>query len=154
MYSVLLVIHSAFRWLVLGSVLYGIYRGGRGYSRRVSFTRFDNSIRHTTATIAHIQLLIGYILYFNSPLVSYFRAHFTEARHQFDLLFFGLIHILLMTLAIVFITVGSSVSKRMDSDREKFKTMTIWFSLALVIILTAIPWPFSPLANRPYIRTF
>jgi hypothetical protein len=154
MFPVLLSIHSVFRWLVLLSVLYGIYRGFRGWFRLTSFTKTDNSIRHTTATIAHIQLLIGYILYFNSPVVSYFRTHYDEARKQFDFLFFGLIHIILMTLAIVFITIGSSASKRMDSDLGKFRTMTIWLVLALLIIFIAIPWPFSPLANRPYFRSF
>jgi hypothetical protein len=120
MFPVLLSIHSGFRWVVLLSVLYGIYPGfPRLVPRLTSFTKSDNSVRHTTATIAHIQLLIGYILYFNSPVVSYFRAHYDEARKQFDFLFFGLIHIVLMTLAIVFITIGSSASKRMDSDLGK-----------------------------------
>ncbi|KAA9357131.1 hypothetical protein [Larkinella humicola] len=154
MYSFLLSVHSAFRWLVLLSVLYGIYRGFRGWFGKRSFTRTDNATRHITATICHIQLLIGYVLYFNSPLIQYFRLHYDEARKQFDLLFFGLIHVILMTVAIVLITIGSSASKRMNSDRGKFKTLTIWFFLALLILLSAIPWPFSPLASRPYFRSF
>jgi hypothetical protein len=32
--------------------------------------------------------------------------------------------------------------------------MAIWFLLGLIVILIAVPWPFSPLANRPYIRHF
>lgn len=154
MYFLLLSVHSAFRWLVVVSVLYGIYRGFRGWFGQRLFTRTDNATRHITATICHIQLLIGYVLYCNSPLIQYFRFHYDEARKQFDLLFFGLIHVILMTIAIILITIGSSASKRMNSDRGKFKTMTIWFLLALLIMLSAIPWPFSPLANRPYFRSF
>jgi hypothetical protein len=30
--------------------------------------------------------------------------------------------------------------------------MLIWLSIALIIIFIAIPWPFSPFANRPYYR--
>jgi len=37
-------------------------------------------------------------------------------------------------------------------DKEKFKIMLLWYGIALIIILIAIPWPFSPLANRPYLR--
>jgi uncharacterized membrane protein len=116
-----------------------------GWSRGAVFTKQDHAVRHITVTMAHIQLAIGYVLYFNSPLVTYFRSHYQEAIRQFDFLFFGLIHILLMTLAVVGITIGSAVAKRQD---------TIWFSVALIIIFIAVPWPFSPLANRPYIRPF
>lgn len=119
----------------------------------MSFTKTDNAIRHVTATIAHVQLAIGYLVYFKSPLVSYFRSNYREAVQQFEFLFFGMIHITLMTLSIILITIGSSVAKRKVTDRDKFSTMTLWFVLALLIILVAIPWPFSPLANRPYLRT-
>jgi cbb3-type cytochrome oxidase subunit 3 len=30
--------------------------------------------------------------------------------------------------------------------------MLVWFTIALIIIFIAIPWPFSPFANRPYFR--
>ena len=60
----------------------------------------------------------------------------------------------LMTLAVLFITIGSAASKRQETDRAKFKTMTVWFLLALLLMFIAIPWPFSPLANRPYLRSF
>jgi hypothetical protein len=154
MYFFLLFAHSLFRWAVVISLLYAVYRGIRGWNYKDIFTRWDDLVRHSTATIAHIQLAIGYILYFKSPVVAYFRSHLHEAGRQFDFLFFGLIHIVLMTIAIVFITIGSSVAKRQDTDTGKFRTMAIWFSLALIIIFIAIPWPFSPLANRPYIRSF
>lgn len=154
MYSALLFFHSAFRWLVLVSLLYALYRGLTGWLGHRPYTRLDNLVRHNTATIAHIQLMIGYTLYFNSPVISYFRAHFSQASRQFDFLFFGLIHITLMTLAVIFMTIGSAASKRRETDRAKFKTMTVWFLVALLIIFVAIPWPFSPLANRPYFRSF
>jgi hypothetical protein len=61
-------------------------------------------------------------------------------------------HILLMLVAIVLITIGSAKSKRQAKDPEKFKVMLTWFSIALLIIFLAIPWPFSPFGNRPYLR--
>jgi hypothetical protein len=111
-------------------------------------------MRHTTATISHVQLMLGYVLYFNSPFITYFREHYKEAIQQFDYLFFGLIHIIMMTLSVIIITIGSSAAKRSATDKGKFKTIALCFSVALFIILIAIPWPFSPLAKRPYIRTF
>lgn len=154
MYSLFLFLHSVTRWLLLAGLLYAIGRGVAGWAGRRAFTRQDNLARHLTATIAHIQLLIGYVLYFQSPLTAYFRAHAKEAAMPFEFRFFGWIHVLLMTAAVILLTIGSAAAKRQATDARKFRTMTIWFLLALLLILAAIPWPFSPLAHRPYIRMF
>jgi hypothetical protein len=152
MHTTLLMLHSLFRWLVLASLMYAIFRALRGYTTRLPFTSADNSVRHWTATIAHIQLILGFTLYFVSPLIQTFRQQGMKAGGQ--LVFFGLIHSSVMLLAVVLITVGSAMAKRQSADRAKFGTMLIWFSIGLLIIFLAIPWPFSPLANRPYIRPF
>lgn len=152
MYSFLLFFHSLFRWLVLASLLYGIFRAYKGYNSGGTFTKTDNTVRHWTATISHIQLMIGFTLYFTSPIISYFFSHVKEAIHITDMSFFAIVHILLMFTSVVLITIGSAMAKRKPTDREKFKTMLVWFSIALLIIFIAIPWPFSPFANRPYFR--
>lgn len=140
------------RWLVLASLLYSIYRAYKGYTLNSQFSKSDNAVRHWTATIAHIQLVIGITLYTQSPIIKYFWHTFNDAIHNIDVAFFGLIHIILMLIAIILITVGSSLAKRKTTDKEKFKTMLIWFLISLIIIFIAIPWPFSPLSNRPYFR--
>lgn len=152
MYQTLVFYHSIIRWFVLASLIFAIYRAYKGYYSKAVFTKTDNSIRHWTATIAHIQLVIGIILYSKSPIIKYFWSNFKEAIQNIDTTFFGLIHIVLMLTSIVIITIGSALSKRKTTDLEKFKTMLVWFSIALLIIFIAIPWPFSPLANRPYFR--
>ncbi|AZB23413.1 hypothetical protein EG339_01615 [Chryseobacterium bernardetii] len=152
MFQTLTFYHSIMRWLVLASIVYAIYRAYRGYSSNAQFSKTDNAVRHWTATIAHIQLLIGIILYTQSPIIKYFWQNFNEAIPNLDLAFFGLLHLILMLTAIILITIGSALSKRKTTDKEKFKTMLVWFSVSLIIIFIAIPWPFSPLANRPYFR--
>lgn len=153
-YSFLVALHSLFRWVVLLAILYAIFTAYRGYANGATFAKSDNAIRHWTATIAHIQLVIGITLYIKSDTVKYFWKNLSEAFQQPDTLFFGLIHFILMLSSVVFLTVGSAMAKRKKTDKEKFKTMLIWFSLALFIIFIAIPWSFSPLAHRPYIRQF
>ncbi|UOQ52148.1 hypothetical protein [Hymenobacter cellulosivorans] len=150
MYSTLLLLHSLGRWAVLLSLLLGLVRAYRGWLGRHSFTGSDNAVRHWTATIAHGQLMLGYALYFSSPLVRAFRLR--DAEHDPGALFFGLQHVLAMTLAIVVLTIGSALAKRRETDEAKFRTMALWFTAALLLIFLAIPWPFSPLASRPYFR--
>jgi len=154
MYSTLLVFHSLIRWLVLAFLLYSIYRAFVGYINNKTFSKTDNAFRHWTATIAHIQLMIGIILYTQSPIVKYFWRKTETGLQNLDLTFYSIIHIFLMLTAIVVLTIGSALTKRKPTDQEKFKTMLVWFSIALIIIFIAIPWPFSPLSGRPYFRIF
>ncbi|GAB3995965.1 hypothetical protein GCM10028807_37520 [Spirosoma daeguense] len=153
-YSILLVIHSALRWLVVGSLLASFGRSVFGLLCHRSYQSIDQTLRIVATSIAHTQLLIGFYLYAKSPIVSYYwKAHptFAEAR---EFPFFSLIHIGLMIAAVVIMTIGSSKAKRQKLASQKFKTTVIYFAIALVLIFIAIPWPFSPLANRPLYRTF
>lgn len=153
MYYTVLVFHSAVRWLLLISLLFAIFRAYRGWLMNQPFTKFDNTMRHVTATIAHIQLLLGLCLYGVSPIVQYFFDHFKEAIHERQIRFFGMEHISVMFVSIILITVGSIKTKRQTTDKAAFKTMAIWYTIALLLILSSIPWQFSPLVSRPYFRS-
>jgi len=152
MYPILIYCHSAIRWLLLAALGASIYRAYRGYAGGHVFSKGDNALRHWTATIAHIQLVLGILLYTQSPLVKYFLKHAKEAVHVREAAFFGLVHIALMLVAVVIITTGSALAKRRGGDKEKYRTILLWYAIALLIIIIAIPWPFSPLAQRPYYR--
>jgi hypothetical protein len=89
-----------------------------------------------------------------SPIVKLDVADGTATGMIGEHLFFRLVHISLMVIAVVIITIGSASARRMGKDKLKYKTMLLWFSIALLIILTAIPWPFSPLVQRPFFRSF
>jgi len=154
MYTTLLALHSLFRWLVLLSLAVSIFKAYRGWFGGKAFSKTDNALRHNTATILHIQFLLGVTLYIISPLVNYFWQNPSEAIHEHEIRFFGMEHITIMLIAIVVVTIGSAKAKRKVEDLEKFKTMTIWFSVGLFLILTSIPWEFSPFTSRPYFRGF
>lgn len=154
MYSILLALHSLVRWFVLGGLLFAIIWAYRGWLGNKTYTRFDERVRWISATIAHIQLVIGLWLYFISPIVSYFLHNFKNAVQQRQIRFFGMEHVTMMLTAIIIITIGSAKAKLKNTDQEKFKTMAIWYSIGLLIILTSVPWSFSPLVSRPNFRPF
>jgi hypothetical protein len=154
MYSTLLTLHSLTRWLVLGSLLFAIFNAYRGWLLNKPYLKFDNSVRHITATIAHMQLVLGVCLYIISPIVSYFLHNFSTAVHERTIRFFGMEHIAMMLTGIIVITIGSVKAKRRATDKEKYKTIAIWFTMGLLIILSSIPWSFSPLISRPNFRWF
>ncbi len=150
----LLSLHSLFRWLLSAALVTTLFRAFIGYKKALPFGKDINALRHWTATMAHVQLIIGITLYGQSPVTKYFWNNFNTAKHNTDNLFFGLIHILLMLAAITILTIGSATAKRKAVDADKYKTILLWYSVALVVLLAAIPWPFSPLAQRPLLRPF
>lgn len=152
MYITLLAIHSLVRWLVLSSLLVAIYRAFFGWSSSKSFTTVDETVRLTMVTMTNIQVSLGLGLYAISPITAYFSHHFQVAVHTGELRFFGLEHAFMMIIATILISIGSVKVKKKGTDREKFRTMAIWFTLGLLVILIAIPWPFSPFAKRPLFR--
>ncbi|RNI37922.1 hypothetical protein EFY79_06710 [Hanamia caeni] len=156
MYPEALALHSLVRWLVLISLLFGVYRGFKGWFGNYPFSPFDNGVRKWAAIIAQIQLVIGITLYSISPLVRYFLHHFRTALPEREVRFFGMEHAVVMVAAIVVITIGSIKSRRKKTSREKYKTMAIWYSIGLLMILSSMPLPFSPppFVRRPFFRAF
>lgn len=153
-YPILLVVHNALRWLVLGSLLIALSSSYSGWLRGRMYRPIDQTLRVIATSIAHTQLLVGFYLYTQSPIVSYYWKFSPDASQSTEFRFFSLIHISLMVTAVVVMTIGSSKAKRQPTVQQKFKTTAIYFSITLLLILIAIPWPFSPLATRPLYRTF
>lgn len=154
MFPSLLALHSLLRWLILLSLVYSLFLAYRGWFKNRRFTPYDNWLRIITVSFVHIQLIIGIWLYFISPIVAYFLKNFSKSLHQTQLRFFGMEHITMMLISISLVTIGSSIARRKKTDKEKFKAIAIWYSLALIFIFTSIPWPFSPFTARPYFRMF
>lgn len=147
MYSITIFFHSVFRWFVLLSLLYAIGSSLQGIISKRTYNKTDKLARVLANTMSHTQLLMGFTLYFGlSPITIYFMKN--GAGGNYEINFFGIYHIAMMFGSITVMTIGGSVSKRAATDRKKFKTIAIYFSVALVLILMAIPW------FRPFFRNF
>ncbi|GAB3512483.1 hypothetical protein [Emticicia fontis] len=145
MYEIFVFLHSIFRWLVLISLLYAIGRSIQGLISKRTFSKADSLARTVATTISHTQLLIGFTLYFVlSPITQFFMK--SGAGGNQEIWFFGIYHISMMFISIIVITIGGSIAKRAETDHARFKTILIYFSIALVLILLAIPW------FRPFFR--
>lgn len=146
----LLYFHSIFRWLVVLSLVGSLVVAWRGYRGNLVFGKVANGLRHWTATLAHLQLIVGMLIAFKSPNFSFFWKNNSLAWSYGEIVFYGLFHPMMMIGAIVLLTIGSAKAKRKENDRDKFKTILVWYSLAIILIFIAIPWPFSPFAARPF----
>jgi hypothetical protein len=115
-------------------------------------TRLHRVAAATASGISHLQLLLGFWLYFHSPVINGYYQY--KPRGWNDGVFFAIVHFGLMSTAIVLLTIGAALAKRETDDRKRVKILFRYFLSALILIFVAIPWPFSPLATRPWIREF
>ena len=152
MYYWYLSFHSLIRWFVLVLPILAIAYCGWAYLQNKAFDRIANVLRSASSGFAKLQLLIGFLLYAESTLIRVFLQNPAAQISNLAVSFFSVLHFLGMTAAVVFITVGSSKAKKLDTAAEKHRAIWLWFGCAVILIIIFIPWPFSPLAQRPLIR--
>jgi len=85
---------------------------------------------------AHIQLLVGLALYAMSSMVTF--SDMGSVMKTANLRYWTVEHISMMVIAIVLITVGHSKSKKAATAQAKHRSIAVFYSIALVIILAAI----------------
>lgn len=152
MYSALLLVHSWSRWLVLVFGLIVIFRAFTGWQNRRPYVGADNGMAASFVGSMHLQLLVGLILYFISP-VGYKAIEAGGAAVMKDATgrFFAMEHMVMMLLAVIIAQVGRIISKKATDPVLKHKKAFIWFTIALVIVLMMIPWGIWNPA-RPFFR--
>ena len=141
MYETLQFIHSYWAYLVLLILIIAVVNaiaktvGGKEYSAT------DFRISLFTLIVSHIQLIIGFIAFFASAQFKFLRENgMGDVMKESEIRLALIEHPLMMILAIVMITVGFSKHKSKTTDDSKFKTIAIYYGIALLFILSRIPW--------------
>lgn len=130
-------LHALLRWILLILMIISVSKAMFGSAGR--FFEKDRKMALFIMITAHIQLLLGFSLYF---MRNYHLNWSNIGELSTYLRFFTMEHLMGMLLAIVLITLGYGKVKRAENDALKFKAVKVYFGLALVIILVSIPWPF------------
>ncbi len=140
MYIGLLHTHSFLRWILLIMLIWGIVDALTGYFNNQPFENKNNRLNLIAFITAHLQFLAGIILYLVSPVVKNGLLSMSTAMKTPELRFYVVEHGLTMTIAIALITIGRITAKKAPSDRIKYKRLAIYNIIALVLILSMIPW--------------
>jgi len=142
MYTTLQFIHSYWAYLVLFIVLLATINALAGLFTNKEYQPKDFRISLFALIVTHIQLLIGLILYFISPLglKSISNNGMAVVMKDATLRLYAVEHITVMLLAVIFITIGYSKHKKKLVSKPKFKTLSIFYTLALILMLSRIPW--------------
>jgi len=129
-------IHSLWAYFVIAILLFTVVNACMGFFQKKVFTSKDLRLGLFTLIFSHLQLLIGLGWYFMSPAYQSMKANGIDASNRL----LAVEHPFIMVVAIVLITMGWSKHKKQVRDASKFKTFAVFYGLALLLILSRIPW--------------
>lgn len=140
MYNVILNLHSYWAYLVLIILILAVANtliktfGDKEYEAK------DFRLALFTLIVSHIQLLIGLVLYFVSPRFDLWSELGSEVMKNSLARLYLVEHPLVNIIAVVLITIGYSKHKKKLTSLVKLKTLSIYYTIALVLLLSRIPW--------------
>ena len=138
MYTVLQHLHSGLAYLVLLGLLAAIISAISGSTANRPFTDSNRKMALLGLIPTHLQWVVGLILYFVSKLGA---PNFSGAAMKDSVSrLYILEHPLMMLIAVILITVGYARAKRAVGTSKGFRSIYIFYGIALVLILVRIPW--------------
>ena len=148
MYEPILLIHSWTRWIVLISLIYFFIRCLKGWFKGEAWGSSEAFFMNAFHQAYGFQVLFGLTLWFalspmvhafflNPDLISQKPFSFWAVRHPGEMLFGFLLFEIL--------------AYRSKRSVHRFRSYAITFGVILVILVSAIPWPWLDV-GRPLFR--
>jgi hypothetical protein len=129
-------LHSGWAYLAILLLFIAAINATIGYITKKEFLSKDRKIALFALIAIHIQLVIGIVIYFISPLGKSSLGEMKDAALRLT----SLEHPLLNLIAIALITIGWSRHKKVANSEAKFKAISLFYAIGLVLILVRIPW--------------
>jgi len=141
MYNTIQTLHSYWAYLVLLILILATLNALIKFLGKKEFHAKDFRLTLFTLIVSHIQLIIGLLLYFVAPRLSLFsEMGIGEIMKDSVNRLYLIEHPMINILAVVLITIGYSKNKKKLTSTSKFKTIAIFYSIALLLFLSKIPW--------------
>lgn len=151
MQHTLVIIHSLVRWLILLFGIWAVIRALMGVSGKSAYGSSDAKAGLFFMIFLDIQMLLGIVLLFVSPFVSFDMGTTMKSP---GLRFFTVEHTIMAIIAIALVHIGRGKIKKLTDDAKKHRTALVFFGLALIVILALIPWPFREALGRGWFPQF
>jgi uncharacterized membrane protein len=141
MYTGFLHLHDTLRWILFLIIIVTLIKYLYGWLGSKSWGKEDNILGIVFTSLMDLQLLVGLVLYvFLSPVTKLAFADFGAAMKDPGIRFFAVEHIAMMIIALVLVHIGRAKTKKARTDVAKFKNGFIFFMIATIVIVAAIPW--------------
>lgn len=145
--NVFVATHSGLRWIVLILLVVAIINAVAKKNKN-SYTKNDRLINLFAMIMFHIQILLGIVLYLFNHVGMGGRISYSEGWMKNPMYrFFGMEHIIIMVLAMIFVTIGNKKSKTKEFAAQKHGAIITFYLITLILVLAGIPWPFRGLGT-------
>ncbi len=131
-------LHSFLAYLVLLALAVALVHAVLGVTGKRPFTATSRKLVLFGLVFTHLQALFGLVLYFISPMGLNNLSGATMKDSAARLI--AVEHPLMMLLAVILITIGYSKAKRATVDAQKFKLVSWFYGIGLLLILSRVPW--------------
>lgn len=145
-YAMMLNAHSYWRWIVVLAAIWALVQAYSGWFGKRAWSDSDSRASRFFVISLDIQLLLGILLYIVSPLIQTFFGDVGGSMGNTDLRFYAMEHALMMVIAVAIAHIAAVRIRRASTDDAKHRTAAIWYTIALIVLLAAIPW------QRPLLR--
>jgi uncharacterized membrane protein len=136
LYLILKYAHSYIRWIITILIIVSIIKAFLGMKNKSAFAK-DRKIFSMTMVSMHLQLVIGIVLFFISPLgfeLFGMEGFMKDSMYRY----WAVEHWFGMIIAIALMTRGLVTTKKMTDDAKKYRRVGVSYLLAFVIILLTI----------------
>ena len=141
MYSTVFYLHSWWAYLTVLVLLVATVNSLIGLFSKKDYGATDFRLALFTLIVSHIQLLLGIVLFFVAPYFTALTQNgMGEVMGDSTLRLYIVEHPMMMLIAVILITVGYSKHKKKLTSKPKFKILSIFFTIALIFVLSRIPW--------------
>ena len=142
MYTTVQFLHSYWAYLVVLVVFLATFNSLLGLFGKRDYGAKDFRISLFALIVTHIQLLIGLVLFFVSPLglKSIQNLGMSAVMKDSVARLNAIEHPTVMIIVVILITIGYSKHKKKLVSKPKFKTLAIFYTLGLILLLSRIPW--------------
>ncbi|MBY0244144.1 MAG: cytochrome B [Sphingobacteriaceae bacterium] len=126
LYTILRSAHSGWRYIVLAMLIVAVVVAILGWFGKKEYTEGNRKLNLFTLIAVHLQITFGLIIYFISPLV------------EAGIRYWKMEHVGMMVFSAILVTIGNARSKKEVLPQGKHRTITIYFGLALLVIMVSI----------------
>ena len=139
-FRILITAHNLMRWAVLLAAVWALLRAYWGWFGRRPYTPVDKQSDLFFSIFLDLQVTFGIILAVLSPYIRLAFANFANAMKDEGLRFIVIEHIPIMLAAVIVTHLASNWSKKASEDVLKHRRAALGFTLAIALIIFAIPW--------------
>ena len=151
MYTGLLHLHNLMRWIILLFLILVMLHHLMGLLRKSPVSKLDKKVALILLISADITLLIGLYQWISGQLGLKMiqAAGMAEVMKDKAARFFAVEHAVGMIIAIIFIHIGYSFSKKIGDSTSHSKAF-VWYFIAFLLIIATIPWGFREGIGRAW----